>query len=361
LTALAVLVLIAGAAAAGLTLVGGGHGTKGADAAVVRAPKAKAAPQLRPLPKEIRGVHLTMELAPKLDEYLAISGLNTIELDVKDENGEVGFMPKSVPLARAIGAAHPYYDARAVARKTHRNGVYLIGRVVSFEDPILSVQRPRRAIRRSDGSIWRNNAGLGWTNPYDRRVWKYLVDLGAEAARAGFDEIQFDYVRFPSDGDLSIIRYPGAHPQPMGWTVPTFLQYARKRLHPLGARVSADVFGLAATHDLGIGQYPRRLGNVVDALYPMVYPSHFNSGEYNLPDPNATPGPTVAYALRDFRTKLRGRRARIVPWLQDFTLGHTYTLSEIQDQIASARLEHAKGFLLWNAAGVYTDGALSSR
>src|SRR5919204_3407985 len=135
----------------------------------------------------------------------------------------------------------------------------------------------------------------------------------------------------------------------MGWTSPAFLQYATKRIHPLGGRVSADVFGLAATRDLGIGQYPRRIAGVVDAVYPMVYPSHFNPGEYDLVDPNAYPGPTVAYALRDFRTKLQGRRAKLVPWLQDFSLGRPYTLSEIEDQIQSARLEHSKGFMLWNA------------
>jgi hypothetical protein len=362
LTALAVVVLAGGGTAAALTLLPGERAPRRADAAVARRPTTtRPQPAPAPLPAEIRGVHLTMELAPKLDEYLGMEGLNTIELDVKDENGEVAFASDDVPLASAIGAVRGYYDPVRVAREVHRHGVYLIGRIVSFEDPILAVRRPQHAIMRSDGSIWRNNAGLGWTNPYDRRVWKYLVDLGVAAVRAGFDEVQFDYVRFPSDGDLSLIRYPGAHPQPMGWTVPLFLQYARRRIHPLGARVSADVFGLSATRDLGIGQYPRRIGSVVDAIYPMVYPSHFNSGEYNLSDPNAFPGPTVAYALRDFRTKLRGRRALIVPWLQDFTLGRTYTISDIEDQIQSARLENSKGFMLWNAAGVYTRGALAGR
>ena len=93
--------------------------------------------------------------------------------------------------------------------------------------------------------------------------------------KAGFDEIQFDYVRFPSDGDLSLIRYPGVHSQPMAWTIPAFSSTRAHRLHPLGARVSVDVFGLAATHDLGIGQLPRRISRYVDAVYPMVYPSHY--------------------------------------------------------------------------------------
>ena len=309
-------------------------------------------------------MHVTMALASlpgKLDEYIALKryGLNTIELDVKDENGEVAFVPSSVPLAREIGAAKPYYAPRSVARKIHAAGLYLIGRVVSFEDPIASVKHPRFAIRRSDGSVWTTRGGLGWLNPYDREAWRYDVDIAAAAARAGFDEIQFDYVRFPSDGDVSAMRFPGAHPQPMNETVPAFLRYAVGRLHPLGARVSADVFGLSATHELGIGQHPRTVGRIVDAIYPMTYPSHYHSGEYNLPDPNAVPGTTVADSLRDFRRDLRSTRALLVPWLQDFSLGRTYGYGDVAAQIRAARAAEAGGYMLWNAAGLYTPEALA--
>src|SRR6266516_2424691 len=299
-------------------------------------------------------------LPGKLDEYIVLKrhGLNTIELDVKDENGEVGFVPSSVPLARVVGAAKPYYRPREVVRKVHAAGLYLIGRVVSFEDPIASERHPQMAIRRSDGSLWHNKGGLGWLNPYSREAWRYDVDIAAAAARAGFDEIQFDYVRFPSDGDVLIIRYPGTHPQPMKQTIPAFLRYAVGRLHALHVRVSADVFGLAATHDLGIGQYPRPVARVVDAIYPMVYPSHYHPGEYNLPDPNAVPGTTVADSLRDFRRALAGGRALLVPWLQDFSLGRTYSPADVAAQIQSARAAQTGGFMLWNAVGLYTPEAL---
>ena len=319
----------------------------------------------RPYPVEVRGVHVTMALASirgKLDEYIAMkkAGLNTIELDVKDENGEVAFRPEGVPLARSVGAAHGYYDPGVAAARIHAAGLYLIGRVVTFEDPLLAAGAPTLAIRRADGTRWLSSAGLGWTNPYDTRVWRYNVGIAAAAAKAGFDEIQFDYVRFPSDGDVSAIRYPGTHTQPMGWTVPLFVRYAASRLHPLGARVSTDVFGLAATRNLGIGQFPRRLARFVDAIYPMVYPSHFAAGEFNMVDPQSRPGVTVAYALRDFRQKLAGTKAKLIPWLQDFTLGRAYTLADVADQIQGARLEHSKGFMLWNAAGVYTVAALGT-
>jgi hypothetical protein len=186
-----------------------------------------------------------------------------------------------------------------------------------------------------------------------------VVGVGVAAAKVGFDEIQFDYVRFPSDGDLSQIVYTHKRTEPKGTTIADFLRYASARLHPLGVRVSADVFGLAATHDLRIGQVPKRIAPYLDALYPMVYPSHFSAGEYGIQDPDAYPGRTVARSLLDFRRQLKGRNVTLIPWLQDFSLAHQYTLIEVTDQIAAARRQHTRGFLLWNPEGVYTRDALS--
>jgi hypothetical protein len=358
---------------AGLVLVGLGagfafsarnlsrHGLAPAERA--KAQRRATAPLLKTAPKEIRGIHVTMSLANvsgKFREYtsLARSGLNTIELDVKDEDGHVAFTSASA-LARKVGAARPYYEPEVVVREAHARGLYLIGRVVTFEDPILSEARPALALQNSDGSVWHTRGGLGWLNPYDERVWDYDVSIAEAAARAGFDEIQFDYVRFPSDGDVASIRYPVREREPMAKTIVRFVKYAVARLHPLGVRVSVDVFGLAATRDLGIGQKPRKLAKVVDAVYPMVYPSHFNSGEYGLADPNAQPAQTVTDALLYFEASLRGSKARLVPWLQDFSLGRTYTYDDVAAQIDAARSLGIHGYMLWNPLGVYTTNALS--
>jgi hypothetical protein len=362
LVALAVLLLAVAAIAGLVTLVMG----RGGGGTVSLAPVESVVPSTpfrAPLPEEIRGVHVTaplMTLVGKLDGYIALKryGLNTIQLDVKDETGNVGFTKGAPAMALDDGAAQPYYDPHHVVAKVHKAGLYLIGRVVSFEDPITSAAHPELAIHRSDGSLWKNNAGLGWLNPYSRRAWEYDVDVAVAAAKAGFDEIQFDYVRFPSDGDISIVRYPGAKGQPMKETMAAFLRYAVSRLHPLGVRVSADVFGLAATRDLGIGQYPAQIGQVVDAIYPMTYPSHYHPGEYNLPHPDAAPGDTVRLSLEDFRAKLQGGSATLVPWLQDFSLGRRYSLADVQAQVKAARFHNAGGFMLWNASGVYTPEGL---
>jgi hypothetical protein len=310
-------------------------------------------------PEEIRGVHITgplMSLPGKFSQYLALKkdGLNTVEVDLKDESGNVSFEHGAPRIALTDGAARAYFSLRKTAAQAHKAGIYLIGRVVTFEDPITATAHPDLAIHRSDGTLWHTNGGLAWLNPYNRTAWKYDVDVAVAAAKAGFDEIQFDYVRFPSDGDISIMRFPGAHPQAKNATVPAFLSYARSRLHPLGVRLSADVFGLSASHDLGIGQLPSKIGRIVDTIYPMTYPSHYTDGEYNLADPNDAPGATVMFSLQDFRDQLPTGGARLVPWLQDFSLYRTYTPADVAAQIQAARAMHASGFMLWNAAGLYT-------
>src|SRR5207237_2962815 len=132
-----------------------------------------------------------------------------------------------------------------------------------------------------------------------------------------------------------------------------------EHLHPLGGRISPDVFGLSATRNLGIGQFPSRISRFVDTIYPMVYPSHYSSGEYNIVAPDSRPGTTVAYSLRDFREQVQGR-SNVIPWLQDFSLGRQYSLADVRDEIQAARLEHSKGFMLWNAAGLDREGALAA-
>jgi hypothetical protein len=325
--------------------------------------KKKPQKQGPEVPAEIRGVHVTMALASipgKLEEYTSILGLNTIELDVKDENGEVGFYRLAPPLARRVGAAMRYYDPKKATDYLHKQGLYVIGRVVCFEDPKLSEARPDLAIQTTGGGVWRNHAGLGWTNPYDKRVWDYNLDIAKAAVRAGFDEIQFDYVRFPSDGDIESAVFRGKRNEAMSATIARFAHYATTRLHAMGARVSVDVFGLSATRNLGIGQSPRRLSKIVDAIYPMVYPSHYSSGEYGLSSPVSVPGRTVGRSLRDFRRQMRRGKAQLIPWLEDFSFSGTTTLDHVQDQIRAARRWKAGGFLLWNPSGVYTTGALTS-
>jgi hypothetical protein len=348
--------------AGGMTLAGKGRdGAKQVAAPPPAVPPSPlAARQPRPLPVEIRGVHVTGPLASlpgKLQEFVELKrfGLNTIELDVKDEGGEVGFNPRSVPLVERVGAARSYFDPQKVSRLMHDNGIYLVCRVVSFQDPQLARARPDLAVRRSDGGVWTTSAGLAWVNPYDRRVWDYNVSVAEAAARGGCDEIMFDYVRFPSDGQVSATVYPGKTSVPRGRLVADYVAYATRRLRPLGVRVSAALFGLSATRDMGIGQVPKWISRHVSAINAMTYPALYGGGELGLASPVSEPGETVFRALADFRRQMKGSSAQLVPWIQDWN----YKPAQVRAQIDAARLQGAKGFILWNATGRYTRSALA--
>jgi len=357
------LLLAVLALAGGMTLAGKNAkapSNAGREAVAGAATTLQASARPRPLPVEVRGVHVTGALASlpgKLNTYAAMTkfGLNTIELDVKDEGGEIGFAPAGVPLARKVGAVRSFYDPRKVVRQMHRRGIYLIGRVVVFQDPMLARGRPDLAIQRRDGSVWTTNAGLGWVNPYDRRVWDYAVRVAAAAARAGFDEIMLDYTRFPSDGDVASAVYPGKTSVPRGELIASFIAYAKERLGPLGVRVSTALFGLSATRDMGIGQVPKWIAQHVDHVHPMAYPALYGGGELGIVSPSAEPGETVFRTLVDFKRQVRGSRAQLIPWIQDWN----YDAEQVMQQVRAARLQGAKGYLLWNAHGIYTTSALA--
>jgi hypothetical protein len=355
------LLFVVLALAGGMTLAGKNEqGAKSRTAGPSGLRTLQVASRPRPLPVEVRGVHVTAALASipgKLAKYAELEryGLNTIELDVKDESGAIAFATTGLPLARKTGAVRDYYKPRQAVRQLHQKGLYVIGRVVVFQDPFLAQTRPDFAIRHRNGSIWTTHAGLAWVNPYDRRVWDYSVSVAAAAARAGFDEIMLDYVRFPSDGDVANAVYPGKTSIPKGELIASFVAYAKQRLAPLGVRVSTALFGLSATRDMGIGQVPQWIAQHVDHVHPMAYPALYGGGELGIVSPSAEPGETVFRTLVDFKRETRGSRAQLIPWIQDWN----YDTEQVLQQVRAARLQGAKGYLLWNANGVYTKAALA--
>jgi hypothetical protein len=368
--ALASVAVVVCVAAGAWTSLGGGN-QKRVPVDRSLAPKVATPPKVVtdskhvPMPKFVHGVHISLGIAAspsKMNAFMNLTskGLNTLEIDVKDENGEVGYTAGAPALARKIGATRSYYDAKKLIADAHAAGIYVIGRVVCFEDPILSNAMPAHAIRTTSGGVWKNASGLGWTNEYDPFVWNYLISLSKSAANMGFDEIQYDYVRFPTDGDVSTAVWPHKVAESYNQTIYRFLKKARAAIKPLGVNISANVFGLSAHENLNIGQNPAKIAPLLDAISPMAYPSHYGKGEYNLTDPDNSPGATVTYTMGDFRAALPSTTTTAIrPWLQDFSLGRTYTLADVVAQINAAERGGAKGWLLWNADVVYHDGALA--
>jgi len=218
------------------------------------------------------------------------------------------------------------------------------------------------AVRTPDGGLWRSRNGATWVDPYNREVWDYNLDIAELCAKLGFDEIQFDYIRYPSEGNTSLCRYSKPHNrQTSTRNLKDFLDYARKRLTPYKVKISADVFGLTTTvkDDMGIGQDIKTLAAGADYVYPMMYPSHYAPGEYNLKNPNRSPFKVINRGLRDAMLKLGPDYARLRPYLQDFSMGWTYGPSEVRAQLMATRLNLLESWVLWNAGNKYTWAALT--
>ena len=193
------------------------------------------------------------------------------------------------------------------------------------------------------------------SSPIPGAMTTTAVSVAAAAARAGFDEIMLDYVRFPSDGDVGSALYPGRTSVPKGRLIASFAEYAKQRLSPLGVRVSTALFGLSATRDMGIGQVPAWISRSVDQIHPMAYPALYGGGELGIVSPSAEPGETVFRTLIDFKRQTRGSGVQLIPWIQDWN----YRPEQVLQQVRAARLQGAKGYLLWNASGLYTKQALA--
>ena len=324
------------------------------------APVKKA---VRVMPAFTRGIHVSAPWAggaSNLDGVLATPGLNLVELDVKDEGGEVsGLGAKTPALAVRSGAKRDYYDLAHVTRLAHDRGIWVVARIVSFKDPNAAKASPKIAIRDVHGGIWKDGGGVPWLNQYKPAAWKYLIDLAKAAAASGVDEVQFDYVRFPSEGALSDMRFPGKVKEPMDATIPRFLAAARKALKPYDVKLGVDVFGLAADHDLGIGQNVARIGKHVDVISPMLYPNHYTAGELGITDPNADPSSTIALSMGTFRSQLiASPNVKLRPWLQDFG---GYKLTQVNAQASAAKRQGAIGWMLWNAGMEYTWSAFGKQ
>ena len=335
-------------------------------------------PALQAAAFKVRGLYATgwsAGLPKKMDNLIATlhkTGLNSIVIDVKDSDGAVTYYTSGVPLAVEIGACHksarqnrcPEIDA--TLKKLKDAHIYTIARVVCFNDPILARARHEYAIKSKAGGIWHNAHGP-WVDPTIQAVWQYNVDIAIDAIKHGFDEIQWDYIRFPSEGNLKLCQYskPTDHGQ-ASIIIAQYLEFAQKALAQYHVPISADIFGLTgtSTSDMGIGQKINPIADFVNTVCPMVYPSHFAHGEYHMPNPNAQPYKTILVSLHDARRRLSASKAIIRPWLQAFTLGPPhYGPHEVMEQLRGVKDNNLSEFLWWSPQNKYenVEEALTSK
>lgn len=318
-------------------------------------------------PRPVRAVHVsalawaTPSLRDPILRMIDRGEITAVELDLKDEAGVVGY-DAHVPLARRIGALRPAYKLEDAVRVLHGKGVWIIGRIVAFRDPVLATASWRdpatrgRVVQTPSGGPYSGYGGF--TNVADASVRDYNADIAEDAAARGVDDILYDYVRRP-DGPISTMRFPGLRGTPEA-AVAGFLAENQRRLAPRGTFLGASVFGIAATRPTEVAQDIPLIARSVDYVAPMVYPSHWAPGEYGVADPDADPRDIVRASVADFVKAARGTGARVVPWLQDFTLGRTYGAAEVRAQIDAARAAGADEFILWDPDVTYTEGALAS-
>lgn len=327
-------------------------------------------------PAEAKGIFVTGPVAgttttmPKLVELVEKTELNAMVIDIKNDAGEVTYQME-LPLAQEIGAEVRYIaDMPALIRQLKEKGIYLIARIVAFKDPILAEQKPEYAVKDANGDVFHDNNDLAWVNPYNEHVWDYLIDLSREAAELGFDEIQYDYIRFSTAKGISEADF-GAESE--GKTkqeaINGFLKRAYETLAPMGVYVSADVFGTIICNESDgelIGQDYVEMAKHCDYICPMVYPSHYVNNAYGISVPDAKPYELINAAIADGEAKLAAAKeadgsvhiAKQRPWLQAFTAtwvkGHiSYKGKQLRDQVQGASDAGVEEWLLWNAANNY--------
>lgn len=283
-------------------------------------------------------------------EFAEDTPVNAFVLDTKDESGGVHW-DAPVPLAREIGAVRVFFDAEARLADMKQHGVYAITRVVTFQDDPLAKAMPElAAINSATGAVWETDRGNGWLDPTDRGAWEYPIALGEAACRLGFDEVQFDYVRFPSDGPIGLLQLDGVYNQESRVsTIAGFLAEARKRINGLGCAVAADVFAvtMSSPGDEGVGQRPEELSRVVDVISPMIYPTHYADGWLGFDEPNDHPLEVTSASLDDALART-DRSVIVRPWLQT----STYDTPEISLEIGAAT-ERDLGWMLWSSSSIF--------
>lgn len=331
-------------------------------------------------PSCVRGIHLTSWFTGSrkgrehFEKLLAETELNTVAIDIKESEGDV-YIP-GVSLDGKSNYVAAVRDLKDYVAFLKARGVYTIARVVVFHDNRLAKQKPDWAVRSSQPipkavekgyrpDVWVDKKGSAWADPTNPHVWDYNIDIALKAVELGFQEIQFDYIRFPSDGPTKLCVYSKPISRAAAAeTLAKFLDRARKKLNAKGVELSIDVFGLAGSSDdgLGIGQRLSVLVPHVDIVSPMMYPSHYAPGEYGIKSPNNSPYETVYRSISDTKKTMKGSTAQLRPYLQDFSLGVKYTGKHVRDQINAANDLGIHEWLLWNPACRYTrDGLLPTK
>lgn len=342
-----------------------------------------------PTPEPMYAIYMTQcavgtpSLRDSLVEFVDTTKLNAIVIDIKDYSGTIAFRPESDALKPAWEAATcGASDMREFIEALHEKGIYVIGRITVFQDPYYAKRYPEQSVQSKSrpGQPWRDHKGLSFVAVNSIPFWDYIIELSKESYRLGFDELNYDYVRWPSDGVMSDVAYPSAD---RADELEKFFKYLHERVKPIGVVMSADLFGYTTvlTDDLGIGQQLERAFPYFDYIAPMVYPSHYNKGFAGLQNPSsdpyrvvhtsmveavrraaATSTPIASFAHVRIGTstpalyeKPTYSPLKLRPWLQDFDYGKDYLPQDILAQTRAVYDAGLTSWFFWDPANRYSN------
>ncbi len=335
--------------------------------------------QLSHAPETVKAIYLTSWSASKesridyLIDIAKTTEINAVVIDIKDYSGYVAY-DTTVPEVEKYGAEQiRISDIDLLIQRLHAEEIYVIARITVFQDPVLARARPDLAVRSKTeaASLWLDNMGLAWIDPAAKESWDYNIAIARDAINQGFDEINFDYVRFPSDGNLQDMSFPfWDNNIPKHSIIREFFRHLRQELSAV--KISVDLFGLStiSSNDLGIGQIIEDGFEYFDYVCPMVYPSHYADGFIGYQNPAEYPYEVIRYSMEGALRKLmlykesQEVRAQLRPWLQDFNLGAVYDVQMVRAEIEAvydALGDDFSGFMLWNSQNFYTIEALEPK
>ena len=320
-------------------------------------------------PDPLKAVYMTSWAAgndrfrKELFDLVDNTEINAVVIDVKDYSGKVSFPVEDPYLKEFKSSEKRIPDIKELIAKLHAKGVYVIGRISAFQDSYLVKDHPEWAVKTKEGGVWQDHKAVKWLDPGAKPVWDYLVAIGRQSYAYGFDELNFDYIRYPSDGDMQNIAYSWSDGLTRQEVMRSFFLYLREQFSGTEIPLSVDLFGLttSAEGDLGIGQNLDDALTYFDYVSPMIYPSHFARGFIGYAKPAEHPYEVIKYALDHASARALAASttpSKIRPWLQAFDLGAIYTPAMVRSQIQATNDAGLNSWLLWNAGSVYDKAAL---
>lgn len=323
-------------------------------------------------PDSVRAIYMTSwvagtpHLREKLINLIDTTEINAVVIDIKDYSGKIAFEVKDTELQKIGSFENRISDIDEFIEQLHQKNIYVIGRISSFQDAYMVKKAPEYAVKKASDKnvVWADYKGISWIDAGATPAWEYLTRIGFESYERGFDELNFDYIRFPSDGNMKDIYYPWSGTSTKSAVLESFFSHLHKTFAPHNIPISADLFGMVTTNtdDLNIGQVLEKALPYFDFVAPMVYPSHYPRGWNGFSDPEEKPYEVIQISMKSAvdRAIAQGINPRkLRPWLQDFALRvPRYGAKEVRAQIQATYDVGLNSWMLWDASNKYQSGGI---